>query len=116
MDDLIAFLRARLYEDEAHARFAFADHNDAGPNWTEIWSGTVDTGDDHIATGDAGLSRHIERFDPARVLAEVAAKRQIIEEGDLHDTTDASVLHRSVLKLLALPYADHPDYRDSWRP
>jgi hypothetical protein len=20
------------------------------------------------------------------------------------------------LKLLALPYADHPDYRDEWRP
>jgi len=73
---------------------------------------------------------HIARHDPARVLAECAAKRRIVRraqaaesalrEPDLDDGT--YFIRRScrdswVLALgdLALPYADHPDYREEWR-
>lgn len=74
-------------------------------------------------------------YDPARVLREVEAKRRIIAEHYCPDELDADeqphcgfcdkalrmndmqgtwpCLH---LRLLALPYADHPDYDESWRP
>ena len=65
---------------------------------------------------------------PERVLAECEAKRRIISLHALmeHERT-ASLLSRvitpsvlvgmgAVLRILALPYADHPDYREEWRP
>jgi hypothetical protein len=65
-----------------------------------------------------------------RVLAECAAKRQIIELHGLNDGTDwpvclvccdsagyeAELYPCATLRLLAVPYADHPDYRQEWRP
>lgn len=79
----------------------------------------------------AEAGEHIARHDPARVLAEVDAKRRIIDEWQRHDlrvrevlAADLSPAHAderrnavwSVLRLLALPYADHPDHRQEWRP
>jgi len=131
--DLVAFLRARLNEDEQAAR-------DASP---APW--ITKTGQpwlaDHIVFGQskympnrisqvcdltAGQTRaadaaHIIRHDPARVLAEVDAKRRILDlhkamalNPDVH--SDAWTALGDVLHLLALPYADHPDYREAWRP
>lgn len=73
-------------------------------------------------------ARHIARHDPARVLAEVTAKRAIVE---LHEPY-ASESHGgaacwvcgpggfpwpcTTLRLLAMPYADHADYREDWKP
>jgi Family of unknown function (DUF6221) len=139
MDDLITFLRARLDEDEAWARSA-AEFN--ATEWDNPSTGVVSTGADGLdgllATSDRGLAGHIARHDPARVLAEVDAKRRII---DLHHTKVFETVHGSpefghdfwcevchvpsdqrgrtwclTLRLLALPYADHPDYREDWRP
>ena len=79
------------------------------------------------------------RHHPARVLREVEAKRRILnlhrEGGRLTgegygehgfawcETCGSGEPHEyptkwpcSTLKLLALPYADHPDYRDEWKP
>jgi hypothetical protein len=77
---LIEFLAARLDDDEAYARNAFGSHNDAIADWHEQWSGAVNIGDteDLIATGDSQVSRFIARFDPARVLREVAGGRAIL--------------------------------------
>jgi hypothetical protein len=53
-------------------------------------------------------------------LLEIEAKRRILEEctGELYDEhpeiTDR--LNLRVLVLLALPYADHPDYQPEWNP
>lgn len=63
---------------------------------------------------------------PARVLAEVEAKRALLD-GFLPDATAAdeqineewhagSALAGDLLCLLALPYADHANYREEWRP
>lgn len=138
------FIAARLDDDEAYARNAFRPHGDEGPKngpeWREIWSGTVECGPggEHIATFDSQLSRHIERHDPARVLREVAAKRAILKQyqaaltanqigtrpGGIHsissriraeDEAALDVLSRAVAHLAAA-YADHPDYREEWRP
>ena len=71
---------------------------------------------------------HALRHDPARVLADIEAKRQMVdayvEAGrQLVDAAPESefAYGRSVglgiaVCLLALPYASHPDYRPEWRP
>jgi hypothetical protein len=102
--DLIAFLRARLDEDEAVAHAAFA-----GPwryNPRKQWHGLTGDplrpttpGEEYVAAGplDAPVcvaatgpadelqamadAAHIARWDPARVLAEIEASRRIL---DLH--------------------------------
>jgi hypothetical protein len=60
-------------------------------------------------------AEHIARHDPARVLAECDAKRRIITTIQRWLDTGYPTLDH-VLFALALPYADHPDYRSEWRP
>jgi hypothetical protein len=106
MDDLIAFLQARLDEDE-HAANA----------WLPLGNPT------------AAERNHIARHDPARVLADVAAKRAIVDLHSPHHhgacpvcwlVTKRSSLREDfpcrTLRTLALPHSDHPDYREEWRP
>jgi len=71
-----------------------------------------------------------ELVDPARVLAECEAKRRIVERhggtnwgaapGDPYpmmcDECQDALWPCPTLRPLALPYADHPDYDESWRP
>lgn len=104
MDDLIAFLRARLDEREQRAN-----------SWPE----------------------NVDYDENLWVLADVAAKRKIIDE---HSPADVGYCPRCqwsaeerddpakgdgmkwilapcpTLRLLVLPHADHPDYRAEWRP
>lgn len=81
-------------------------------------------------------ARHIARHDPARVLAEVAAKRRMVDQtfryeakidgewGCVHTAeeiaagrcTETPVDQIKTLRLLALPFADHPEYREEWKP
>ncbi len=102
--DLIAFLRARLDERERRiAELRQLSAEDQG--FDEPWKP--------------------EGHDPA--LADVAAKRQIVElyaEHAEYDDPDNSYEHASgricglgeAVRLLALPYAEHPAYRDEWKP
>ena len=103
------------------------------PCWFQIARGGADDGPhaDPVVGLRARLDsfRHIARHDPARVLAECEAKRRIVEEvvphlehvessaidGGMYDE-DAPHAQRDLLRLLALPYTDHPDYREEWRP
>jgi hypothetical protein len=85
----------------------------------------------------AEQARHIARWDPARVLADCEAKRRIVEEYAEAIAPNPNPYHGSntgtpsddgfyeggwedALKLacqcLALPYADHPEFREEWRP
>src|SRR5689334_2114656 len=90
VDDLIAFLRARLDEDEAGARAAKQD-------LSGLWTFVQTPGGRSKVTDDLGYSvsetddvdsqpwfaqPHIARWDPARVLAEVEAKRRIVDLTD----------------------------------
>ena len=115
MSALAEFLLARIDEDEADAR-------------EELPMPFVDS--DFCLT-----------WRPARVLAECEAKRRIVEQYEFHRDQvvayrnprwkdamneddkqrwrQAEARHRvaeDFARLLALPYADHPDYRDEWRP
>lgn len=161
--EMVAFLRARIDEDE---RVALAAN---GPRW-EPGDGDVSEGGLYAMHGDddgwsiawfqlgtanesgPGLGRptmpryahensaHAARWDPARVLAEVQAKRAIL---DLHvpihhppdqygrtffptcrtcSYVDDFGERGSVewpcdtIKALLLPFADHPEYRKERRP
>ncbi|MEU6437460.1 DUF6221 family protein [Streptomyces albidoflavus] len=147
--DLIAFLRARLREDEAAAVApetwsAFEENESTGTRRVDV---------DHsfervVACTLAWRGVHVARHDPARVLREIDAKRRLLElhaivhrdaywlDEDGEEGTDevpvcghciprnSYLPHHAALPqgpcttvlLLALPYADHPDYRAEWRP
>lgn len=96
---LAEFLLARIAEDEAAAR---------DPQWLALEYGVDSFGRDAFRT---------------RVLAECEAKRRIVELQAANDDDrhlpgfyyKAQMIER-ILRALALPYADHPDYRQEWRP
>jgi hypothetical protein len=101
VDDLTTFLRARLDEDEAVA-LAVKGHS--------VFDGTgIVTGRNESVVVGSHVATHIARHDPARVLAEVEAKRQILD----HLAYEWS---SPILRYLALPYAGHPAYREEWKP
>jgi Family of unknown function (DUF6221) len=89
IDDLIAFLEARLDEDEAAAvAAAEADKRYGGrPHWSALGNIVIDAGDPDWAVADLGpcledasVAAHIVRHDPARVLREVEADRKLLAE------------------------------------
>lgn len=163
VDDLVAFLKARLAEDEQWAYAAShpyfhtdppAEVSPAGVHWVwadgesyepltvnpvlyrfvggdsnwnvtlrsvETWPSKTDgrpmpkTVAGTIEEMESGPGGHIVRHDPARVLAEVEAKRRIVDVCAEPDDNGYDVA-MMVLPLLALPYADHPDWRPEWAP
>jgi hypothetical protein len=135
--DVVTFLHTRFDEDEFAAEAAIHQT----PHWDVGYDGHVVerigpgyhflawTSYDPAEGGGSEASGHIARWDPARVLAEVAAKRAIIGvclswdvenknidwsapflptgEGD-----NAHLVAREVLLALASTYEDHPPGRD----
>lgn len=125
--ELTQFLRCRYDEDVAAI--------EAPESWTgfpaEPYDGPVGTRRvdvDHsiervVACTRAWRGVHIARYDPTRILAEVAAKRTLLllhapEPGQHPDFCghDKHELPCPTLRLLALPYVDHPNYREEWQP
>lgn len=132
MSGIVGFLRARLDEDEAVARAA----TEGEVNWSH-WTfdprrSVVVTPDEFIVA--AGVDKdamndpdgeHIARHDPARVLADVAAKRAMIDhvegceeqiqgEWGVGPTTEDTWVE--VFGPMAAVYSDHPDYQQEWKP
>jgi hypothetical protein len=133
MSDIVEFLLARIAEDEAVARAATV------APWIPV-DGTVQS--PGVPVGMQGpwehtspvtrftLDRdaaHIARFDPAWVLAEVEAKRQIVAEareivddpekdwGDVDSLDDHHVqAFAFTFRALASVYRDHPDFDPAW--
>lgn len=147
MDDLVQFLRDRLDEDEQIAAQAVSPDSDcpASPKWDALlesikrgWEIFTDQRRLVVASVGELDARHIARHDPARVLAEVDAKRRILDEhppgvGWDGNNLDGPVcrtcsevgtdggLHGdpypcTTVRLLALPHAEEPGYREEWRP
>lgn len=155
MKDLIEFLRAQLDADEQAA--ADAAYSSGGNDWVYRDFGIDEKGRregtlqlaDEVPIDSTDLERavnmdghqmfHIARHDPARVLREVEANRNLVDAALLaeHDLNymrarppaDAAVRAEMlaryearwaawvyVLRQLALPYADHPGCREEWKP
>lgn len=113
--NLTEWLLAELAEDERVARAA-----------TTRGGSTVYT--DARRGGKQAVLDHVMRHDPARVLADCAAKRRIVERHrrcDAHTVPgdcdacltcgDGSLWPCDDVLALASVYADRPGYRDEWR-
>lgn len=138
MTDIIDFLQARLDEDERVALDAYGAQWEVGPTFGALNNRVYvrEKGDLIDSVGTCVIAgqvsnvpqfranaQHIARWDPARVLAEVEAKRRIIDECKklLNSRTASSELDwapdfltHDVLCLLAVCYRDHPDYDAAW--
>jgi hypothetical protein len=129
MDDLVTWLRAQLDDHERVARAASpgpwrpnAEHDEVlAVDDITVADGFALSGNQLRATVD-----YITRWDPARVLAKVAADRRILDEYDrvmgsfraylVPGNAMAMATVQDIVRLLALPYADRPGYRAEWRP
>lgn len=130
---LVAFLTARLGEDEAGARLAARE----GGTWTQVdpvrYCGRIEAAGGVVVydegSPDEYQAPHIARHDPARVLREVAAKRAHIRAWgaitpDSHDPIDdhdwrefgAREALKEVLRTDAAVYSSHAGYRPEWAP
>lgn len=162
--EIVAFVEARLAEEEAAAKAATPgrwvvggfpgaeylpcdfvhapDYRPDGFSWGQH------VGDASVADGGMGPwavsvqgsgfpranAQHIARWNPARVLREVAAKRLIIDaafrhlaifDGEVGCGHTAEQLRAGecpgqdddieLLLILAAPYVDHPDFKPEWR-
>ncbi|MEV7492180.1 DUF6221 family protein [Streptomyces anulatus] len=135
--ELLDFLRARLDEESTEAQAASSkpgggrwkavldpedltavcgQHKPGEPGYPDL--PVVASPDDHET------SVHIARQDPARVLREVEAKRELLadyerfvaERRRLMGGWDSYPEVSPVLTAFAAVYSDHPDYWDEWRP
>lgn len=135
MSDLVEFLLTRIAEDEGVAQAAtsgpwvrygkgrFYDYTvglaPAFVPWPQT-GGNRSPGRDYSAEVVGGVQEadgaHIARWDPARVLAECEAKRRIVGYHSVPDPHDhgEGCPGCDTMRALALPYADHPDYRAEW--
>jgi hypothetical protein len=110
MDELIAFVRRCLDEDE---RVALQMTAEPGGFYLEAETESV-----NIMT----VGAFVHRWNPKRVLAEVEAKRAIIEaeqdrvleEGPLPERM-RDLIETDVLRLLAQPYAGQDGWREEWQ-
>jgi hypothetical protein len=134
MMTLVGFLRARIAEEEDAVKavrgeyLLFIDPDD-GTISEPVCEGSWDAGGyERWADGEIRLpNRHgtwSPLFDPARVLAKCEAKLRIVEEVEEHrdytyatdwDLRQTAKFLDDILRILAQPYADHPDFRDEWR-
>lgn len=128
MSDVIAFLKARLDEEEEEARAANTDEArrpwgdpDLTPVPQEEWGAMI--------CGYLGgpVGDYCAAWSPLRVLADIAAKREIIDAiGSANDLDVRSwesdfeqglqSLGRHVLRRLVQPYSSHPGYDPEWTP
>jgi hypothetical protein len=130
--DIAEFLLARIAEDEAAAGGAFRDVNDgSAPKFGMEWWAAGDTViaeqtyvlEQDPGIGDTAVAEHVARWDPARVLIECEAKREVVKEWQEADRfrreygnkISHAVLY-PVLWALAQPWREHPDFDLDWRP
>ncbi|RHA38725.1 DUF6221 family protein [Cellulomonas rhizosphaerae] len=111
---MFVFLLARIAEDEAVVREVQAKVGDRGyPGYYEHADGSA-----AAVYWDVDYRQGGYTVSAARVLAECEAKRAAVAE--FVDAVDGGngegYMAERALRYLALPYADHPDYREEWRP
>lgn len=98
---LTDFLLARIAEVEAEARAGMS------PSPTDRGWHTVECAMDAVACS----CRYGDH-----VLAECEAKRKVIDVLVRSMEGDYAPWNEAALRALVLPYADHPDYDETWRP
>lgn len=116
MDDLMAFVYARLDKEEASALTASGDP-DCG-----VWAATGDGVDfDQYEVGGIhpATAAHIVRHDPAKVLRDVQARRTTLvrcQEEMLSGIPRLVWFAKMTVWEMAQRWADHDDFNEDWRP
>jgi hypothetical protein len=131
-DDIAAFIRDRLDEDEARARSAAQD---GGDRWHYSGHSIVSLPEhDTVATGtqdhmEPHHAHHIAAHDPARVLRQTAAIRAVVDHAEAvtsaanEPTRDPAAADEAraraeelavVLRHLAAIWSEHPQPRKEW--
>ena len=128
MSDIVEFLRDRYTERRAIAEAAAGLQCDPENGWGITDSSLYDPSEKrrwispHIGMlHEPESAEHIVANNPAVVLADLDAKLGILDWHEVASTSpelnpDAWQIMRQVLRLLALPFAAHPDYDERWRP
>ena len=103
---IVDFLRARIEEDEAKHRecLPFLPEGRSIDITLSRWDNET----------EESWTKHVRPYDPNRALRECQAKRLLLDQ-----FTASPVLTpyaASLLGILALPYEDHPDFREEWKP
>ncbi|WP_404974871.1 DUF6221 family protein [[Kitasatospora] papulosa] len=125
---LVEFLRARLDEDEADAAAASPGPWHVNAEQDEVLAADGITVADGFALSNQQLRAtacHIARHDPARILAEVNARREIVKEYAHYQDTDGLVDAHDydsgwanalglVVRGIAQSYTGHLDYDPAW--
>lgn len=126
---VIEFLNARL--DEAEALILDGWDSDGEARIATMWTGSIPgyttVASDHvddiwIANGREVIDpRHITvLFDPAAILADIRAKRQIINrlasylDNHISDDFGGEQLANDILALFVEPFASHPEFKPEW--
>ena len=134
-EDLLEFIEARLTEDQAAAEAIDVPDWRSESSWMSELIDPLPSQrrayDGQFPLITAEDVEHIARHDPARVLRDVPAKRRLLALHDIRrEVSDFEGRVSTViwcatcnepdwcltLKLLALPFADHPGYDPSWSP
>ena len=123
MSDLAAFMNARLEEDEWITQGAARTDDGHEGHWLPIYFGE--------GGFDARVDDHIARYDPARVLREIDAKRRRLRRWTEHERLAAerraegrpsaateNIRDACWVNVLddASVYSDHPEYYKGWGP
>jgi hypothetical protein len=142
-DSLVSWLRVQLDLDAQTAKTAtpgpwFVQRRtwggwSGGRTWPGVWinNDAADPESGWVVAYDGGPpasmvggedAAHIALWDPARVLADIDSKRQLVTSFEsvksdpwTYDEMAEDVAERA-LKMLALPYAERPGFQESWRP
>jgi hypothetical protein len=109
IDRWVEFLTKCLDEDESAARDLARAYR--GP-WSVLDCMVLDAGGDTVVYDEYhwGPLPHIARHDPARVLREVEAKRNLIAVAETAYYAADHYASDGILRSLAAVYSDHPDY------
>lgn len=141
---IVEFLTACYDDFERVAKAAMmgtahADKPDGIADWyvSGLGEDNVHAGGFSLAIGPFGgigeAAEHMAMHDPTFVLADLAAKRQILAFHKIHHAwivtapdhderpviecfEDGSDWPCNTVRLLALPFADRPGYDEAWRP
>lgn len=100
---LTDFLLARIAEDEQRARDLAADAMVGAP-----WKHYPEDAYNELQSMALTLAH--------RTKVDAQVKRRIVDVAKFAPEGSAGWGFRKILRLLALPYADHPDYDPDWRP
>lgn len=130
---LVEFLQARITEEAELARHAVRVPIPHFDRWMQCEEDKFQvvaavSFEPPIARAHSywSVAEHIAHWDPARVIAECKARWQVVDQlraltvrarrsGRSNPKPEQDTLEW-VCRQMTLPYVDHPDFRQEWRP